>query len=267
MKKNTLTPTRQKIQALLSGTDGLVTLDDVQKILGLTRVQSSQFLYRLTKKGWTKKLQNGLYRVVPLEASDPTHTGESPWIVANQLYSPCYMGLWTSANFWGLTDQLFLDTWVLTTQKVFVSKKIVSDHHFIIRQIQPSQYFGLKAEWIENNKVMVSDPHKTVLDFLNFPDSFSAQTMLEITKAYLASDQQDLDRLFEYVKKSNNRALLKRLGFLLEYLDIEATTIIQYCYEHKSKGISPLSTVSLCDTILTRWNLKIPRNLKGQKND
>jgi len=204
---------------------------------------------------------------VSLESSDPSLTDENPWVIANQLFSPCYIGCWTAANFWGLTDQLFLDTWVVTTQKVFKKKKTVSDHLYILRQIQESYFFGLKTEWIEHNKILVSDPHKTVLDFLNFPDVFTSQSILDIFQAYLMSDVKNMDILAQYAKKIENKSVLKRLGFLLELLSPESGPLIQFCFEHKSKGISPLSTISPCDSVITRWNLKVPKRLKDKKLD
>lgn len=267
MKQRKVTSSRQKIQLLLARGNGLITLADVQEALGYTSIQASQLLYRLSKKGWVKKLKSGLYRVVPLESSDPSLTDENPWVIASQLFSPCYMGCWTAANFWGLTDQLFLDTWVVTTQKVFKKKKSISDHQYLLRQVKDAYFFGLKTEWIEGNKVFISDLHKTVLDFLSFPDAFTSQSMLEIFQAYLASPDKNIDILTQYAERIENRTILKRLGFLLELLSPESESLIQFCFEHKSKGISPLSILSPCDTIITRWNLRVSRKLKDKKVD
>lgn len=267
MNKRTLNSSRQKIQVLLSRTNGLITLADVQDSFNLDSVQASQLIYRLSKKGWVKKLKSGLYRVVSLESSDPSLTDENPWVIANQLFSPCYIGCWTAANFWGLTDQLFLDTWIVTTQKVFKRKKYVSNHQYLLRQVKESYFFGLKTEWIEGNKILISDPHKTVLDFLNFPNVFTSQSILDIFQAYLRSDGKNMDTLAQYAQKIENKSVLKRLGFLLELLSPESESLIQFCFEHKSKGISPLSTLSPCDSIVARWNLRVPKKLEDKNFD
>jgi len=246
----------------LERTNGLIQIDDVQKAFDIPRGQTSQLLYRLAKQGWIKKLKSGLYRVVPLEASNPSLTDENPWLIANQIFTPCYIGCWTAANYLGLTDQLFLDTWVVTAQKVFVKKRAVAEHSFILWQVPEDHFFGLKYEWIENNKILISDPHKTVLDFLCFPEAFSTQSMIDILKSYLDSSVKDIGVLRDYTKKIKNKSVLKRLGFLLEYLHADAYDLIQYCLQNKSKGNSPLSTVTSCDKIITRWNLIIPNRLK-----
>ncbi len=253
---------RQKVQAILARTNGLVKIDDVQEILGVSRKKASHILWRLAKQGWIRKLKNGLYRIVPLESSDTSLTDENPWIVANELFSPCYMGGWTAANFWGLTDQLFLKTWVMTTLPVHKKEKSIAQHDYILRQVKPTYLFGLKIEWIENNKVLVSDPHKTVLDFLSFPNDYTAQTMVEMLASYLKSELKNMDVLTRYAQKIPNRTTLKRLGFLLELLAPNEKILIEYCHNNISKGYSSLSTQSPCTKTIGRWNLRVPERLK-----
>lgn len=261
MKKER-TSSRQKVQALLASTNGLVTINDVQEIFEVPREKASHLLWRLTKQGWIRKLKGGLYRVVPLESSDASATDENPWMLANALFSPCYIGGWTAANFWGLTDQLFLKTWVMTTNPVHKKEKSIAQHDYILRQIKNAYFFGLKTEWFESNKIFISDPHKTLLDFLSFPNDYSAQTMVEIFESYLRSEYKNIEMLAQYVQKTPNRTTLKRLGFLLELLAPHEKNLIEFCHQNMSKGYSPLSTQSPCTRTISRWNLKIPEHLK-----
>ncbi|HQS84897.1 MAG TPA: type IV toxin-antitoxin system AbiEi family antitoxin domain-containing protein [Alphaproteobacteria bacterium] len=253
---------KQQIQALLTKTSGLVTLNDVQEALKVSRERASHTVWRLSKQGWLKKLRNGLYRVVSLESPDATLTDESPWLVANALFAPCYISGWTAAHFWGLTDQLFLKTWLVTTQPVHKKIQSISQHDFILRQAQKDYFFGLRPEWIENNKILISDPSKTLLDFLNFSEDYTAQTMIEVTQSYLRSDLKNIDLLSQYVQKVTNRSALKRLGFLLETFSPEAIPLIEFCSKNISKGFSPLSSQSICTKPIHRWNLKIPEHLR-----
>jgi len=261
MKTTNATSSREKIQMLLSQTNGLVRIDDVQTTLGVSREKARYILWSLAKRGWLKKLQLGLYRVVPLESSDPSLTDENPWIIANELYSPGYVGGWTAANYWGLTDQLFLKTWIMTTQTVHNKARQVSQHEFILKQIQESALFGLKVEWIENNKIWISDPHKTLLDFLDFPEEYSAASMVDILRAYLLSKHRNIELLKEYAEKVNHRSVLKRLGFLIERYAPQEKSLIEFCQANISKGYSSLSTQSVCTKSIGRWQLRVPETL------
>lgn len=253
---------RQKVQALLARTNGLVKIDDAQEAFGGSREEASHSLWRLAKQGWIRKLKDGLYRIVPLEVSDASLTDENPWMIANELFFPCYIGGWTAANFWGLTEQLFLKTWVMTTRPVHKKERSVAQHDYVLRQIKSTSLFGLKNEWIENNKILISDPHKTVLDFLSFPDEYTAQTMVEIVNSYLSSELKNIDILAQYAQKIPNRTALKRLGLLLELLAPDEKILIEFCHNNISKGYSSLSTQSACTQAIPRWNLKVPEHLK-----
>lgn len=263
--KKVRTSSRQKVQALLAGTNGLVKIGDAQEILEVSREKASHILWCLAKQGWIRKLKDGLYRVVPLESSDASVTDENPWMIANELFSPCYMGGWTAANFWGLTDQLFLKTWVMTTNPVHKKERSIAQHDYVLRQIKSTYLFGLKSEWVENNKISISDPHKTLLDFLSFPHDYTAQTMVEIFESYLRSELKNMNILTQYAQKIPNRTTLKRLGFLLELLAPYEKALIEFCHKNMSKGYSSLSTQSSCTQSIPRWNLKIPEHLKERQ--
>lgn len=266
MERQHSTSSRQKIQALLEKTNGLVKIDDVENTLGVSREKASHILWRLVKGGWIRKLKDGLYRIVPLESSDASLTDEHPWMIANELFSPCYIGGWSAAHFWGFTDQLFLKTWVMTTCPVHRKERAVSQHEYILKQIKEDSLFGLKVEWIENNKIQISDPHKTVLDFLNFPDDYTAQTMVDIFQAYLRSDEKNMDILAQYAHHIQNRTVFKRLGFLLELFAPHEKSLIEFCFKNISKGYSALSTQSPCTKSIGHWKLRIPEGLKERYN-
>ena len=261
--KNENIAARQKIQYLLEQTSGLITVEDVKRVFNIPGKEAHSLLFALTKGGWLRKLQQGLYRVVPLDAPAGALTDENPWMIANALFSPCYMGGWTAAHFWGLTDQLFLDTWVMTERPVHKKLRSVAQHDYVLRQIKKTQSFGTKTEWIEGNKVLVSDPHKTLLDFLSFPTDYTAVSMIDIVQAYLASEYKDSATLMAYAEKLVNRAALKRLGFILTHLGSLEATLIDFCYQRISKGYSSLSTQVPCPKIVRYWNLRVPEGFEG----
>jgi predicted transcriptional regulator of viral defense system len=266
MKKDN-TPAREKIQLLLSKTTGLVTTDDAQTLFNLSREQARFLLWRLTKDGWLRQLQQGLYRVIPLDSPEGALTDENPWMIANALFSPCYIGGWTAANFWGLTDQLFLKTWVMTKRPVHKKLKSVSQHDYILKQIKEESFFGTKTEWVEGNKILISDPHKTVLDFLSFPNDYTAASMIDIVQVYLESELKDSEILIAYAEKLANRAALKRLGFILTHLSSNEVALIDLCHQRMSKGYSSLSTQVPCTRIIRHWNLKVPGDLGDGPRD
>lgn len=258
---------RQKVAKLMDKTTGLITIDDAQKALDIPRQKARQVLWSLSQSGWLKKIKSGLYVPVPIDADDATFSEESPYIVANKLFSPCYMGGWTAANFWGLTDQLFLKIWVMTTKNVRHKTLNVTNHQFILRHVNNSYTYGLKIEWVQNNKILLSDPHKTIIDFANFTHEFGAIALVDTFCSYMESEYKNLEHLKSYAQKSENRSIFKRLGFLMELYYPQEKEFIDFCILHISKGYSNFSSLSTCKIFIRRWQLKIPPSLVQKNHD
>lgn len=262
------TKNRERLAQLISGTNGLIVISDAERILKLSREEARKALWSMTKSGWIKSIKSGLYSVVALETADPSLSDENPSLIANALFQKCYIGGWSAANFWGFTDQIFLDTWVMTTQIVRQRARKIGTNKFILKQIKSDYFFGLKTEWIQNNKVMISDPSKTVIDFLNFAENFTASSIIDIFKSYINSDYKNFTILLEYAVRSGNKTLFKRLGFLIEKFLPQEKEIIAFCQKNISKGYSSLSTLSASNNIITKWKLRIPSTLKeAQSHD
>lgn len=107
----------------------------------------------------------------------------------------------------------------------------------VSKQIRPSQleiknvsfqfiyhndkhFFGAKKMWIDNfNKVLCSDLEKTFIDCLFKPDY--AGGIVEVARAiYISKDKIKFETLLDYAIKFDSQAVIKRLGFLLEILNI-----------------------------------------------
>ena len=72
--------------------------------------------------------------------------------------------------------------------------------------------------------MLCSDLEKTFIDCLFKPDY--AGGIVEVARAiYTSKDKIKYDILLEYAKKFDSQAVIKRLGFLLEMLDIHSKII------------------------------------------
>lgn len=84
-----------------------------------------------------------------------------------------------------------------------------------------THFFGYQKTWIDDfHQVYCADLEKTLIDGLFRPHY--AGGIIELGKAmYLAQDQLDMKRLFNYAQQFQSQAVIKRLGYLLELLDIQ----------------------------------------------
>jgi predicted transcriptional regulator of viral defense system len=111
---------------------------------------------------------------------------------------------------------------------------------------------------------MVSDPSRTVIDVLSRPSlGGGASHVSEITRNYFASEHRNDAVLASYALRLGNRTVFKRLGYLLQALDIpDAAHLIDVCRDNISSGVSPLDPgIRTKGRIVTRWHLRVNAEL------
>ena len=109
--------------------------------------------------------------------------------------------------------------------------------------------------WADNfNKVRCSDLEKTIIDCLFKPNY--AGGIVEITKAInLSREKISYEKLLKYVKQFNSQAVIKRLGFLLEILEIN-TNITDELRDLRSNSYAILDTELPKDgKYISRWRI------------
>ena len=68
--------------------------------------------------------------------------------------------------------------------------------------------------------------------------------------------------LLEYIEEHGNRTIYKRLGYLVERLEINASDVIECCQENISAGYSLLDpNIDNQGKFVRRWNLQVNSNL------
>ena len=160
---------RERMAAIIRGTKGTVSVEDAARILNVASTDAAKMLSRWSKKGWMSRIRRGLYVSVPLESRTADVPLEDPWIVADRLFSPCYIGGWSAAEYFDLTEQIFNTVMVMTVQKPRNRRPDIKGTAFMLRTISEKAMFGLKYVWRGQVKISVSDPTRTILDMLVDP--------------------------------------------------------------------------------------------------
>ena len=254
---------RERLSAVLRGTKGTITVAEATAILEMPRISTAKLLSRWAKKGWLSRVRRGLYIPVPLESPTADIPFEDAWIIADKLYEPCYIGGWSAAEYWDLTEQIFRTVTVLTTQRPRVRKQSIKGTDFLLKTVSDKAMFGLKAVWRGQVKVNVSDPARTVLDMLSDPQlGGGLRSTVDMFKNYMASEMKDIALLIEYADQLGNGAVFKRLGFLLEKFNEDEQVFIQQCRNRLTKGNAKLDPALKVDKLITRWRLWVPERWK-----
>jgi predicted transcriptional regulator of viral defense system len=252
---------RRQLSEVLRQTKGIISVSEATDILNTDRSNAAKMLAKWAEKGWLSRLKRGLYVSIPIESRIADIPLEEPWIFAEYLYSPCYIGGWTAAEYWGLTEQIFRTIVVFTTTKPRQRKTEIKNIKYMIRTIPKSAMFGLKPIWKGEVKMLVSDPTRTLIDMLNDPAlAGGVRPAVDVLKTYMNSKNKDLKLLLNYAIKMRNGAVFKRLGFLIERMFPSENETISECQKAITKGNAKLDPKLHADRLITKWKLWIPDN-------
>jgi predicted transcriptional regulator of viral defense system len=244
------------------------TIAEAAQLLSVQHNRAKEILIRLAKSGWLYRVKQGLYVVVPVTLDSLTPVVEDPWVLANSLFDPCYIGGWDALSYWDFTEQIFIHTFVYTSKPQKSSTQQYLEHTFIVRKTSSEHLFGLKTIWRKNVKVRVSDPSRTIIDLLDAPQYFGGGSVLEeVFREYLRSNHRDVSTLVEYALRLKNKAVVKRLGFLLDTFDILESGQKNLLLKHISTGNAKLIPSQECPRLITKWHLWVPESWKNKKID
>jgi predicted transcriptional regulator of viral defense system len=217
-----------------------ITPGDVAEALGVDTETAAKKLSRWAEDGWVRRVRRGLYIGVPVDASNPATWSEDALRVASAVWSPCYFTGWTAAHHWALTEQVFRTTVLKTAQRVRSSSVQMLDHDYVVMHVGENALgWGLNSAWSGRTRLRFADPVRTVVDILDAPKlGGGIRHAAEVLVAYL--DGHDPATLVEYGDQIGNGAVFKRLGYLLETLDLGVPELVASCHARVSKGISAL---------------------------
>ncbi len=259
---------RGQLASVLRACSGTISVEQAAKALRLPPTETAKTLARWAKQGWLSRVLRGLYVPVPLTNRTSEVSLEDPWLIAERLFSPGYIGGWSAAEHWGMTEQIYRSILVMTTRKPRNRKPVIKGTAFVLRSIQPGSLFGTKSVWRGQIKVSVSDPSRTVLDLMDDPLlGGGIRPSTDMFQHYLGSEHKNMKLLLEYAERLQSGAAIKRLGFLLERYAPQEAEIITACRAQMTQGNVKLDTSLPADRLITAWRLWVPSDWKEARHD
>ena len=196
--------------------------------VGLRDSYLLEALYHLRRNGWIISLRRGLYAVSSMMPGVvPVHEFE----VAMALVRNGAISYWSALHYHGLTEQVPRKVFVLTTTEISIPRQRnirtkptdngypVGDMLFQFVQVKPERYFGIQNIWLNEARVAITDPERTLLDGLTMPQNCG--DFGEVLRAFeMRRDDLNIEQIVDYAIKLDT-ATAKRLGWVLEYLGID----------------------------------------------
>jgi predicted transcriptional regulator of viral defense system len=198
------------------------TAEDSRRVAPAVRLSPGylrQALHHLVRSGWIVRIKNGVYGVSgAMPGTAPLHEFE----IAMALVSPAAISHWSAMSHHGMTEQTPRRVFVLTSARSVPRVRRrgrkgwyrVSSTPYQFVQVRPGRFFGVQQVWVNEARVGITDPERTLLDGLMAPDYCG--DFAEVLHAFEARGPRlDVDRAVGYALKLD-AAVAKRLGWILE---------------------------------------------------
>jgi len=253
---------RARLASVLHATKEVISIDATAMVLDLDRSAAAKVLSRWREQGWLRRIGPGLYVPVPLDLAGSEQVVEDPWALIPALFGPCYIGGWSAAHHWDLTEQLFNETLVFTTGRISNKHVTAQGVAFLLRRVSQHRLFGLKHIWRGSVRVNISDPARTMIDMLAMPEiGGGIDHVADCLSAYAKSTIYDPHLLIRYAEQFGNGAIFKRLGFLAEVL-LQDAALAGACRSRLTRGYAQLDPSLPTPRLHTAWRLWVPERWK-----
>lgn len=170
-------------------------IKDLMLLLNINKTKSYNLIKALKEKKAIKSIQSGIYCLL----------GVSELEIAGFLNWPSYISFFSALSYHKLTDQMPKLIFLASSRY----RKQISSFKFV--KMSKQRFFG----YVSLNNIAIAEKEKATLDSLLFPKYSGG--IKEIEKAIKNNlSELDSNKLISYALKMNSKAVIRRLGFLLE---------------------------------------------------
>jgi predicted transcriptional regulator of viral defense system len=210
------------LTALYESGQTTFTHADVQSITGLPPASARSLIRHAVARGVVSRLEPGLFVLVPPELGRATEFAGNPYVIARQLAAGAdyFISHASAMELHRMVTQPQFVIFTSTTKRL--RKRIIHGTEFRFVLVRHKDVFGVTTHWISKQEsVKISDIERTVIDGLHLPAYCGGLT--EVAKG-LWMRRQDVKpvRLIDYALRLGVGAVVRRLGYLLDFYQIAA---------------------------------------------
>lgn len=228
-----------------------------------TAHQTRKALSRLERKGWLRRLERGIYLIIPLEAGPEGKWSEDPLVIAAQLVPEGAAAYWSALHYWNLTEQVPRTVFIQTTTRRNTPNSEILGVHYQFVTIKQERYFGIRSQTANGMPFRITDREKTIIDCLDRSELSGGISLL--AESLASADEMDWGKLNGYLERFDSGAVYKRLGYLVERLNLKIPNrelILAEWQSRLTQGIAWLEPGGNQNgPVKTRWRVRV--NVKG----
>lgn len=204
----------------------VVTIEETMGILDCSYDHARQVLHRLARRRWLMPLTPGKYELIPAERGEHAFPDTNSLFIGSALVEPYYFSYATAAFFHGLSTQASATVYVATTVRTRSRTCLVRGKEYRLVLQPADKFFGSVEVNAYGSRVRMAEPEKTVVDALDRPEYVGD---IPETAGMLRRGEGRLNwhKLAEYGLRYRSQALIQRLGYLLDLLQLPAAAQVR----------------------------------------
>ncbi|OIO09345.1 MAG: hypothetical protein AUJ52_06620 [Elusimicrobia bacterium CG1_02_63_36] len=195
----------------------LITIKDIVKRLRCTRNYAYWLAHNLEAKGWLEAIVPGTFLLIGAERGPKGVPEMNPYVIARVLPKPYFFAYRWACLHHGLTAQ------VPTLVHVALARPKrpieIKNARFEFINLTPKRMFGFMETEKSGEKLNVSDLERTVLDAIDRPELVGG-IEAAAEAVFQAGKQIEFAKLLDYLRRFDDSALARRLGYLCELLKV-----------------------------------------------
>lgn len=247
------------LSRLASEGQTIFTVEQARQFWG-DPAHTSKVLSRLEDKGWLHRLERGVYMIIPLEAGPAREWSESALVIAPYLIQPAAIAYWSALHYWNMTEQVPRTVFVQSTRRKHRRQIEILGIPFRFVTLPESRFFGVVHRTIDGKSAYVTDREKTLLDAADRPDLSGGIGQLA-SALRAAWNDVEWERLDEYLARWGVGSPIKRLGYLVETLELPLPNREERLARWQSTLTAGIALLEpgrgRSGRIVTRWRLRV----------
>ncbi len=234
------------------------TLPEAMEITGLKAASARSFLRALVNRGVAARLRPGLFNLVPFEMGREKEYLGNPYVVARELMRgrDYYVSHASALDIHRMTTQPQLIVYVSSPKAM--RKRTIFGTEFRFVRCPSTRFFGFSEQWVDKQeKILVSDLERTVLDGLRAPEYCGGVT--EVAKGlWMRRSDMDVRTLVEYALRLDSSAIIGRLGYLMEIMEVGTQSDRDSLRNHLGRAYVRLDPMLPAEgKFLAKWRLRL----------
>jgi predicted transcriptional regulator of viral defense system len=201
----------------------IVTIGEIAEILGASKNYAYKLASQLVKKRWLFPISRGNFQLIPAAAGREEPVPEMNAAVFLSTVSELYYVSYAFANnFYGFTSQMpSTIAIVVPAREQYGWRRMRQFHNVRFRfvYVKKQKFFGYTSADLLGVQIKIAEKEKALVDSLDkIGYAGGIEEVSEVFKNALG--ESNIEKLIDYAFKMGSKALIQRLGFLLDLNEV-----------------------------------------------